>query len=257
MASSIPPCPHDLRPGTAVCLRCQHAERGVKRAKQRQMIARGGAVLLSLAVITAVGVAAATALRARTGKSQTPALTTAATDSGASQDPIDSAIAAQPPEGTSGGATASTVMASAIAAPASGAPLPAPFVPPAPMVTAKQVALLVPVGRSELRDTMIAERAGDTVRVSFDLLLSRTRRPEKFEAIVRSTLPQVYGATVDSALRALPVGAVARAGDLMTTLPERGFHIPIAGGRTIGVWPVTRLGRDGPLVVAYRAVATR
>lgn len=257
MASSIPPCPHDLRPGTAVCLRCQHAERGVKRAKQRQMIARGGAVLLSLAVITAVGVAAATALRARTGKSQPPALMTAASDSAAaSQDPIDSAIAAQPPAGTSDGAGASTVMASAIAAPASGARLPAPSAP-APMVTAKQVALLVPVGRSELRDTMIAERAGDTVRVSFDLLLSRTRRPEKFEAIVRSTLPQVYGASIDSALRALPVGAVARAGDLITTLPERGFHIPIAGGRTIGVWPVTRLGRDGPLVVAYRAVATR
>jgi hypothetical protein len=258
MASSIPPCPHDLRPGTAVCLRCQHAERGVKRAKQRQVIARAGAVLLSLAVITAVGVAAATALRGRTWKSQPPALAAATTDStAASQDPIDSAIAAQPPEGTSAGVAASTVMASAVAAPTPGAPLPAPSAPSAPMVTAKQVALLVPVGRSELRDTMIAERAGDTVRVSFDLLLSRTRRADKFEAIVRSTLPQVYGASVDSALRALPVGAVARAGDLVTTLPERGFHIPIAGGRTIGVWPVTRLGRDGPLVVAYRAVATR
>ena len=246
MASPIPPCPHDLRPGTAVCLRCQHAERGVKRAKQRQMIARGGAAVLSLAVITAVGIAAATALRARGGKSVTSAPATVAADSApASQDPIDSAIAAQPPEVTAG-VPASGVMASAAAA-----------VPAAPLVTAKQVALVVPVGRSELRDTMIAERAGDTVRVSFDLLLSRTRRPEKFEAIVRSTLPQVYGASVDSALRALPVGAVARAGDLMTTLPERGFHIPLAGGRTIGVWPVTRAGRDGPLVVAYRAVATR
>ena len=121
----------------------------------------------------------------------------------------------------------------------------------------RAVAPVVPVGRTALRDTMVAERAGDTVRVSFDLLLSRTRRAEKFEAIVRSTLPQVYGALADSALRALPVGAVARAGDLMTTLPERGFHIPIAGGRTIAVWPETRAGRDGPLVVAYRAVASR
>ena len=65
---------------------------------------------------------------------------------------------------------------------------------------------------------MVADRAGDTVRVSFDLLLSRTRRSDKFEAIVRSTLPQVYGAPADSALRALPAGAVARAGDLVTTL---------------------------------------
>jgi hypothetical protein len=115
---------------------------------------------------------------------------------------------------------------------------------------------VVPVGRTALRDTIVADRAGDTVRVSFDLELSRTRRPEKFEAIVRSTLPQVYGAAVDSALRALPVGAVARAGDLVTTLPEQGFHIPLPGGRTIAVWPETRAGRDGPLVVAYRAVAS-
>jgi hypothetical protein len=103
---------------------------------------------------------------------------------------------------------------------------------------------------------MVADRAGDTVRVRFDLELSRTRRPEKFEAIVRSTLPQVYGAAVDSALRALPEGAVARAGDLVTTLPEQGFHIPLPGGRMIAVWPETRPGRDGPLVVAYRAVAS-
>ena len=74
---------------------------------------------------------------------------------------------------------------------------------------------------------------------------------------MRSTLPQVYGAAADSALRAMPTGAVARAGDLIETLPERGFHIPLAGGRTIAVWPVTREGRDGPLVVAYRAVASR
>lgn len=102
---------------------------------------------------------------------------------------------------------------------------------------------------------MVADRAGDTVRVSFDLMFSRTRRADKFEAIVRSTLPQVYGAPADSALRALPVGMMTRAGDLVTTLAERGFQIPLAGGRTIAVFPETRAGRDGPLVVAYRAVA--
>ena len=254
MASSIPPCTHDLRPGTTVCLRCQHAERAVKRAKQRQMIARGAAAVISLAVIAAVGVAGATALRARSGSSSLLVDTAEADSAPAAQDPIDSTIAAQPSEQTEG-VVAPAVMSTA---PVSGGTrLPSATEPAAPVVTARQVALVVPIGRSELRDTMIAERAGDTVRVSFDLQLSRTRRADKFEAIVRSTLPQVYGATVDSALRALPVGAVAAAGDLMTTLPERGFHIPLANGRTIGVWPVMRAGRDGPLVVAYRAVATR
>ena len=273
MASrSVPPCPHELRPGTAVCLRCQHAERGVKRAKQRQMFARGGAAVLSLAVIAAVGIAAATAVRSRSWtKAPAPAPREAAADG-----PIDSAVVASDTASDSAQsvyapvaqtAGANVVAKGNLAGPATVgavpvAPLPAPpsTVPvtsSASLTTARGVAPVVPLGRTSLRDTMVAERAGDTVRVSFDLLLSRTRRAEKFEAIVRSTLPQVYGAVADSALRALPVGAVARAGDLMTTLPERGFHIPIAGGRTIAVWPETREGRDGPLVVAYRAVASR
>ena len=224
------------------------------------MLARGGAAVLSLAVIAAVGVTAFTTIRARSSGS-TPAratdLVARAGDSVATE-PQESDTTAAPM--ASEPMSAGVVMAQP--APSSPPPQPTPIAatPVAlrtPIVTAKQVPLVVPVGRSELRDTMIAERAGDTVRVSFDLLLSRTRRPDKFEAIMRSTLPQVYGSSVDSALRALPAGAIARAGDLMTTLPERGFHIPLTDGRTIGVWPVTREGRDGPLVVAYRAVASR
>ena len=260
MASPIPPCTHELRPGTTVCLRCQHAERAIQRAKQRQMLARGGAAVISLAIIAGIGVAAATAFRARGGSAEIAATPTVAdpTTDPDSTDSTDSVSTVVPTAGGPDAGTVATLQAAPAVSPpvVSGAATPTPA-PAAPMVTAKQVALVVPVGRSELRDTMIAERAGDTVRVSFDLLLSRTRRPDKFEAIIRSTLPQVYGASVDSALRALPPGAVARAGDLMTTLPERGFHIPLTDGRTLGVWPVTRAGRDGPLVVAYRAVASR
>ena len=201
------------------------------------MLARGAAAVLSLAVIAATGVAAATAFRARAGTSGA-APGTVESSAPAATDTSDAADPTQPdPTATS-------------AAPASGGPMPV-------VGATGSVAPIVPLGRTFLRDSMVADRAGDTVRVSFDLLLSRTRRPDKFEAIVRSTLPQVYGALADSALRALPWGAVARAGDLVTTLPERGFHIPIAGGRTIAVWPETREGRDGPLVVAYRAVASR
>jgi len=232
------------------------------------MFARGGAAVLSLVVIAAVGIAAATALRSRGGtkglagdtggaSTQNPADTsTIASDSAA--DSASTRSTAEPP--TTDVMAKETVDASAPAVAVASAAMVAAPTPPATSPstpTAQTVALVVPIGRTSLRDTMVAERAGDTVRVSFDLLLSRTRRPDKFEAIVRSTLPQVYGALADSALRALPVGLVARAGDLMTTLPERGFHIPIAGGRTIAVWPETRAGRDGPLVVGYRAVASR
>lgn len=243
---SIPPCDHELRPGTAVCLRCQHAERAARRARQRQIMARGTAVAMVLGVISAIGIAGASVIRnrawtegsetlVRSAEPQANSATDSATDTMASP-ATDSTPTMQVPQRTAG---SSAAMAAS-----------------RPAAAGVKVAPVVPVGGTALRDSMVADRAGDTVRVRFDLELSRTRRPEKFEAIVRSTLPQVYGAAVDSALRALPEGAVARAGDLVTTLPEQGFHIPLAGGRTIAVWPETRPGRDGPLVVAYRAVAS-
>ena len=242
---SIPPCDHELRPGTAVCLRCQHAERAARRARQRQIMARGTAVAMVLGVMAAIGIAGASVIRSRPWTEGTETLVRSvepqgdsATDATASP-PTDPTPAVQVPQRTAGSSAAPAVMTVS-----------------RPAAAGMKVAPVVPVGGTALRDSMVADRAGDTVRVRFDLELSRTRRPEKFEAIVRSTLPQVYGAAVDSALRALPEGAVARAGDLVTTLPEQGFHIPLAGGRMIAVWPETRPGRDGPLVVAYRAVAS-
>lgn len=188
-----------------------------------------------LAVIAAVGIAGASALRARAAAGR------------AAPSPELGDVSASSPRDTNATSSIVSVPSPVVTAPAS----------PALATKPTAIAPLVPVGRTALRDTMVAERAGDTVRVTFDLAFSRTRRPDKFEAIVRSTLPQVYGPPADSALRALPEGAVARAGDLVTTLPERGFRIPLADGRTIAVWPETRAGRDGPLVVAYRAVGSR
>jgi hypothetical protein len=217
------------------------------------MMVRGIGVTLGLAVIAAVGIAGASALRSRPGMGKGGAApasgdVTAPSVSLVSNDP-EAVADSEAPTRVIPSAVNDTIarlgVAKAIAAP--------PPVTPKAMGL-RAVPLTVPVGRTALRDTMVADRAGDTVRVSFDLVLSRTRRSDKFEAIVRSTLPQVYGAPADSALRALPAGAMARAGDLTTTLSERGFRIPLADGRTIAVWPETRAGRDGPLVVAYRAV---
>ena len=111
---------------------------------------------------------------------------------------------------------------------------------------------MVAEGETPLADSMIAVRKGDMVTVRFDTELSRTRRPEKFEQIVRATLPQVLGPLADSLLARLPIGDLARHGDLLTELPERGIRLAAPNGLTLIVWPETRLGRDGPLVVAYR-----
>jgi hypothetical protein len=104
---------------------------------------------------------------------------------------------------------------------------------------------------------VFAVRSGDSVRVAFDTPLARTRRPEKFERLVRATLPAIYGPRMDSLLATIPVGALAASGELLTDLPARGVHLPLGSDWTLGLWPETRPGHDGPLVVAYRSGVTR
>lgn len=108
-----------------------------------------------------------------------------------------------------------------------------------------------------MRDSLFAVRTGDTVVVHFDTSPMRTRRADKFDRIVRQTLGTVYGPLADSALAAVAEGALAKPGDLLADLPTRGIHLALPGGFKISLWPETRPGRDGPLVVAYRTVVGR
>jgi hypothetical protein len=110
-------------------------------------------------------------------------------------------------------------------------------------------------GRRELGDSMYAVRKGAEVTVFFDTELMRTRLDWKFEGIVRTTLPMVFGAGVGPALDSIPTGTLAR-GDLLNDLPTRGIEIVLSNSK-LRVWPVTRPGRDGPIIVAYRALAAR
>jgi hypothetical protein len=113
---------------------------------------------------------------------------------------------------------------------------------------------IVAEGRTELGDSVYAERQGADVVVHFDTDLLRTRQDEKFERVVRQTLPKVYGADVAARLDSVSPGAFVRGGDLLTDLPSRGIALALpASGRTLMLYPLTRPGRDGPLVVAYRA----
>ena len=124
-------------------------------------------------------------------------------------------------------------------------------------VTTPPVAELAPTigeGRTSLRDGVVAERSGDEITVTFDTPLTRTRRPEKFEAVLRTTLPQIFGATVDSALATMPAGTLVPSHGLTTDLPTQGLYLPLPGGSTLRIWPGTRPGEDGPLVVRYRVL---
>ena len=150
------------------------------------------------------------------------------------------------------GAPTTAPAATSPAAPNAGTPAKSADSPkPAPSFTLK-----VPEGRTGLRDSMYVERTGDSAVVHFDTELGRTRRRDKFETTVRITLPVLYGVLADSMLAALPAGAITGGRDLVSEVAVRGVRLSIPTGGTLELWPVTRPGRDGPLVVGYRARVT-
>lgn len=129
--------------------------------------------------------------------------------------------------------------------------------PPSPKSRVEPVQPIVSEGRTDLGDSVYAERAGGDVTVHFDTELLRTRLDEKFERVVRMTLPKVYGPEVGARLDSVSPGQFVR-GELLTDLPTRGIALALpARSRTLMLYPVTRPGLEGPLVVGYRATVVR
>jgi hypothetical protein len=243
VSSVAPPaCSHDLGPGIIVCLRCRQEERELARSRQRRRLTRAGLTLAGLVVVAVLGNSVVNALRASAKERarepfQLLASTTMSTvrQQGAPSKAVASANAGTPNAGT----------------PTVVAPISAPAARPARGLT-----LMIPVGRTGLRDSMYVERDADSAVVHFDTELGRTRRRDKFENVVRTTLPLLYGGHIDSLLAALPEGAIAGGRDLVNEVAVHGVRLPIPTGGTLELWPVTRPGRDGPLVVGYRVRAT-
>ena len=249
----------------AVCLHCLHNARLEARERRRRAIVRFSAWTLSLIVVGVVGTAAVNAalhpaettaapVGARRGSAKAPA----AAPKRDSTLVVASATVVQ--EGAPApAATVADSTAHLLSSPASATPgaAHADGVAPPPVVTAPAVPVIGPVipqGRTDLQDSLYAERRADTVVVHFDTSPTRTRRADKFETIVRQTLRSVYGAVADTLLAAVPAGRLVQPNELVTTLPSRGIRLTSAGGARVHLWPETRPGRDGPLVVAYRAV---
>jgi hypothetical protein len=218
---SVATCPHGLRPGTNVCLRCRYEARAANRKRRFMVAARVG--------IAASGVVVAISL-------------------------LIGAVMAIAPDASSSTATVATQSGNVVQA---SSPAPRPVAERAePRAAAVEVAKLEPriaEGRRNLADSMFAVREGQEVTVHFDTETLRTRYDWKFERVVRSTLPIVFGPVVRAALDSIPEGQLAAGGDLLTELTTRGIDLPISEGQTLRLWPVTRPGQDGPLVVAYRA----
>lgn len=254
MPDSLKDCPHERRPGTTVCLHCRHAERLAAKAVRGRIFTH---VMLGGAIVGVIAVAFAAATAALDGQPAVaaPAPATAARLAPAATQP--SAAVATPASATRAAselpatlpAPAEQIASAATPTPERKAPAPAT----APAAPLPSLYPMVPEGISPLADDMSVHRRGDTVIVHFDTELGRTRRPEKFEAIVRATLLQVYGAAAEPVLASAHPGLIAREGDLLAELPSRGVRIPTGDGTALSIWPVTRPGRDGPIVVSYRA----
>ncbi len=233
-------CNHERRPGTTVCLHCRHAERLAAGERRKKLMLRGTAAAIVIGLVCVTTIASAAALRGRfTSKGEAPVKVISTTEgpdklvtpptSAAPTSPAPS----QPPSATV------TPVAQSGGVP-QGVPATAPFSP------------TIPPGETILRDSVLAFRTDSGVTVSFDRPMTRTRRPDKFEAFLRATLGQIYGAPADSALAHVPGGAIAQQGDLLSELPTRGIRIPVSDAWVIAVYPQLRQGKDGPLVIRYR-----
>lgn len=235
-----------------MCLRCLAAARAAARERAERLIFRGIAGAIVGAALIAAGVVAASSLRARNS-------TAAAAAAPAS----DSASVVTPPADSTSISTESIVRPDSLATATMPAPAPAPVAAMpveshrATEPTAPPLAPVLPRGESPLSEGITAVRGdSDVVVVTFDLPMTRTRRPEKFEQIVRATLAAVYGQAATDLLAKLPTGAIAAQGELLTELPARGVRIPVDGAWMIRLFPETRPGQEGPLVIRYRVRVT-
>ncbi|MFI5249483.1 MAG: hypothetical protein ACHQTF_05925 [Gemmatimonadales bacterium] len=238
-------CTHERRPGTAACLYCRREARLATRARHNRFFARTGTIGLGLVVIA---MASVSGMKAFTGW-RPPAWVR------------NTASAVMIVQSRNPGTPHLMLVSSDGRTPATHPPVVASVSPsilgPATRAVVPPLQPIVSQGTTMLPDSLVAVRSGDSVTLHFDTPGTRTRRPEKFEQIVRSTLPAIYGPSVGSLLARIPIGRLAQAGDLLTELPTRGVRLSLGAGWILGVWPETRTGHDGPLVVTYRTLVMR
>lgn len=244
MSPGIPKeCPHDLRPGVTVCLHCRRAEMDMARAKVARVGIRAGAGSLVVAIAVALVVSGSDELRDSTNPetSNPPSVETARREAASS--PQNSPATSEPD--AAGGST--SLMAAE------------PPAPPSTKSASRPLAPLVAPGRTEVGDGLYIERAGETVTVHFDTPTTRTRRRDKFESVVRRTLPEVYGSAAEAILSSIPEGTLVDPTIMVTDIAERGRGVRLDSGDgwKFSLWPETRQGEDGPLVVSYRVAVTQ
>jgi hypothetical protein len=234
-----------------VCLHCRHEALMKSRARRRARALHAGTWLLGAAVLATAGTIAVTAIHGRasawpislgTKRGAKPLIPETAVAQAEPTAPSPAPSAFGPGQRPLPSAPQATTSASRGAKRAAGAP---PLVP-----------VLAP-GETTLSAGITATRSDTAIMVAFDTDGLRTRRRDKFEKLVRSTLPAIYGQRADSVLSTMPDGSIAAQGDLLNELPTRGVHLTLGAGWKLMLFPETRPGRDGPLVVRYRVAVVQ
>jgi hypothetical protein len=211
------------------------------RQRRNRMLVRGGGIALAGGALIALSLGAIIAVAPRARSNETA--------------PAASGVRLSVPQVVVSPAKKVAAVAQAPASEPPPAPTPVPATQSRPQVVAQSA---MADGRIALGDSVFAERAGSEVTVHFDNAIWRTRFEEKFERLVRNTLPALFGADAKAALDSVPPGQLVRGGDLIRDLPARG--IPLAhpvDGQVLTIFPITRPGEAGPLVIAYRATLSR
>jgi hypothetical protein len=266
-------CQHERRPHTTVCLLCRRDERAAVLARRRRAVGRVGLIGLAVVFFSGGSVAAVTAMEGRWPAAPSIGNWPAADGwfdlaRARTRDVISNltrrASAAPVPIYASPIVTDSVALTDSLqVVPATDSVLAAlnealrQAQDSAAGITAPPLKPIVAEGRTALRDGLVAVRTGDTVTVHFDTPLMRTRQPQKFEQLVRATLPAIYGAAVESVLATVAAGELMRGADPTSVPMARGVYLPLAAGWSLALWPETRPGRDGPLIVTYRTALTR
>jgi hypothetical protein len=266
-------CQHERRPHTTVCLLCRRDERAAVLARRRRALGRVSLIGLAVVFFSAGSVAAVTAMEGRWPAAPFLGRWPAADGwfdlaRARTRDVISNltrrASAAPVPIYASPIVTDSVALTDSLrVVPVMDTILAAlnealrQAQDSAASAAAPPLKPIVAEGRTALRDGLVAVRTGDTVTVHFDTPLLRTRQPQKFEQLVRATLPAIYGAAVESVLATVAAGELMRGADPTSVPMARGVYLPLAAGWSLALWPETRPGRDGPLIVTYRTALTR
>ena len=245
----------------AVCLHCLHEARMAARERRQRILIRLSLWTLGISVVGAVSAAVVGNLvwhATPAPRTRSAARRTASTPP--KRDTVLQVAGAAPVMQQGSADTARFVVHDTVVVNGMNVPTAQPA-PPKDSTPAKPavatLSTILPPGRTDLPDSLFATRSGDTVVVHFDTSPARTRRADKFDHIVRQTLHAVYGTVADTLLAAVPEGRLAAPDELLSRLPSRGIHLATADGRKVALWPETRPGRDGLLVIAYRTMVER